>query len=83
MDAPFHFREEGKTIDRLPLEHFMGEGVLIPVTSKQGGQAITLDDASPYMEKLGPKKLFYSTLAGPNTWDKRNTLTIPMWILKS
>lgn len=57
VDAPFHFREEGKTIDRLPFEHFMGEGVLIPVTGKQGGQAITLDDASPYMEKLGPKKI--------------------------
>lgn len=28
IDAPYHFFPDGTTIDRLPLEHFIGEGVL-------------------------------------------------------
>lgn len=57
VDAPFHFRKEGKTIDRLPLESFIGEGVLIPATHKKGGEAITVEDAAPYFDKLGPGKV--------------------------
>ncbi|RST77612.1 cyclase family protein [Siminovitchia acidinfaciens] len=57
VDAPFHFRKEGKTIDRLPLESFIGEGVLIPATNKKSGEAITVEDAAPYFDKLGPGKV--------------------------
>ncbi|MFD1708611.1 cyclase family protein [Siminovitchia sediminis] len=57
VDAPFHFRKEGKTMDQLPLNYFMGEGVIIPATHKKGGEAITLEDASPYFDKLGPGKV--------------------------
>ncbi len=57
VDAPFHFRKEGKSIDQLPLESFIGEGVLIPATHKTGGEAITVEDAAPYFDKLGPGKI--------------------------
>ncbi len=57
VDAPFHIRGEGKTIERLPLENFIGEGVLIPATHKGRGEAITLEDAAPYLNKLGPGKV--------------------------
>ena len=57
VDAPFHIRGEGKTIERLPLENFIGEGVLIPATHKDHGEAITLEDAAPYLNKLGPGKV--------------------------
>ncbi|WP_160705900.1 cyclase family protein [Siminovitchia terrae] len=57
VDAPYHFRDEGETIDRLPLDNFMGEGVIIPATHKKGGEPVTMDDAAPYFDKLGPGKV--------------------------
>lgn len=57
VDAPFHFRPEGETIDRLPLRHFIGEGIVIPAVDKKGGEAITMEDAAPYFDKLGPEKV--------------------------
>ena len=31
VDAPAHFVEDGATLDRLPLEHFMGPAVMVPI----------------------------------------------------
>jgi len=45
IDAPYHFIQEGKTIDQLPLEHFTGPAVTISV-ERQAGESITPDDLS-------------------------------------
>lgn len=52
VDAPFHFREEGKTIENIELSRFVGEGVVIKVTDKSPGQAITLEDIAPYTNEI-------------------------------
>ena len=46
VDAPFHFINEGKTIDQMPLESFVG---LCYVTRYNG--EVTADDAVEIMEK--------------------------------
>ncbi len=46
VDAPFHFLENGKTIDKIPLEHFVGEAY---VAEHDG--ILKEDDARFIMEK--------------------------------
>src|SRR5215212_9160834 len=43
IDAPYHAFEDGKTIDQLPLETFVGPAAVVPF-KKQGGEAISPDD---------------------------------------
>lgn len=43
VDAPRHFIPGGKTIDEMPLEKFIGDGVIITV-EKEKGQEILLSD---------------------------------------
>lgn len=57
VDAPYHFRKDGDTMDKSPLAYFAGEGVLISVTGKQEAEAITLPDVEPFLEQLAPGKI--------------------------
>ena len=41
LDAPFHFFEDGLTIDEVPLEKTVGEAVFIDVSDKQHEKPIT------------------------------------------
>jgi arylformamidase len=41
LDAPFHFFEDGMTIDEVPLERTVGDAVFIDVSDKKHGKAIT------------------------------------------
>ena len=54
VDAPYHFRPEGATVDRLPLGLFIGEAVIVPVRDKQPRQEITLADIKPVEPLLRP-----------------------------
>lgn len=44
VDAPYHFLEEGKKIGEVPLQQFMGRGILFDVRGKEKASAITLED---------------------------------------
>ena len=46
VDAPFHFINEGKTIDQMPLESFVG----LCYVARHNGE-VTADDATEIMEK--------------------------------
>ena len=47
VDAPFHFRDDGATIDRLPLELTMGPAVVVRVPRKPPFAEISLADLDP------------------------------------
>jgi kynurenine formamidase len=47
VDAPSHFIPNGLNIDELPLEWFMGEGIVIPVKKEPLSQ-ITVEDLLPF-----------------------------------
>ena len=54
VDAPFHFRDDGATIDRMPLDMTVGPAVVVPVPGKTAGQTITLADLEPHRAALRP-----------------------------
>jgi kynurenine formamidase len=57
VDAPFHFRDDGATIDRVPLPLTFGTAVVVPVTEKGANEPITLEDLGRYRERLAPGRI--------------------------
>jgi kynurenine formamidase len=57
IDAPFHFRDHGATVDRMALTLTTGPGVVVPVPGKAPGEQITLADLEPYRERLAPGRI--------------------------
>jgi len=53
-DAPFHFREDGSRLDELPLERFLGRGVVVDATGLEPRTAIGWERIEPVAEALGP-----------------------------
>ncbi len=58
VDAPWHYAptSEGKparTIDRLPLEWFYADGVVLDLTHKRHGEAIEVADLSAALDHIG------------------------------
>ncbi len=48
IDAPAHFIPDGKTIDRLPLDSFHGDGVVIDMTKKRPAEEISREDLEEF-----------------------------------
>ncbi len=53
-DAPFHFFADGTTIDRVPLEHYIGWTTIIDLRGKAPGSAIHAHDIEPYLDRIAP-----------------------------
>jgi len=54
IDAPFHFLKEGKKIDELPVQRFVGNGVLVDVSGKSDRELIEPGDVEPYENEIAP-----------------------------
>ncbi|KAJ7725075.1 putative cyclase [Mycena metata] len=52
VDAPSHFFAQGKSIEQIPLETFIGPILLVDVTNKSPREAITWDDLTPYAPQM-------------------------------
>lgn len=52
IDAPYHFLEDGRRIDQFPAEYFIGHGVVIPLTGKQGNEPIAKAELMPWEAQL-------------------------------
>jgi len=52
VDAPYHFSNQGATIDKMDPGYFMGKGLIIDVTFKKKKEQITLDDIKKYEKKI-------------------------------
>lgn len=52
MDAPFHFIEDGSTIDVMPSNNFFGEAFLIDFSRKKNKEPIDVKDFLPYEDKI-------------------------------
>jgi kynurenine formamidase len=57
IDAPFHFRDQGATVDRMPLEFTVGPAVVVDVTGKGAGERIALGDLEPYRGELAAGRI--------------------------
>jgi len=52
-DAPYHFFDDGMTIDRVPLETYVGNAVVLDLRAKQPGSAIERTDLEPHGDRIG------------------------------
>ena len=57
VDAPYHFSNEGATIDQMELDFFLGDAIVVRVTDKKAEEAITMEDIEPYKEQITPGKI--------------------------
>ena len=69
LDVPYHFYDDGKTVDQMPLNRFYGPAVLLdlaPGTFLPAKTPITREMLVPHMEKFQPgAKVLYRT-----GWDR-------------
>lgn len=70
VDAPYHFSNEGETIDNMELDFFFGEAVVIRVTQKGENEKITMEDVMPYDDKIKEGTI---VLFNTNWYQKRGT----------
>ena len=57
IDAPFHFRDDGATVDRMPLAMTVGTGVVVRVFGRGPGERIGLADLEPHRARLAPGRI--------------------------
>jgi len=61
VDAIYHFLDDGKTLDQMPLEWFYGHTHLIRIP-KEANEEIVVEDLLPYEELLRPgSRIIYET----------------------
>ena len=53
-DAPFHFFEDGPTIDQIPLETYIGPGTILDLRRKPLRSAIEVADLEPLAGRIDP-----------------------------
>jgi kynurenine formamidase len=54
MDAPRHFLDDGRTIDRLDLHKCVGRARVIDLSHKEPNSLMTVADLAPWTEQIGP-----------------------------
>lgn len=54
VDAPFHFDQDTPKIDEVPLELFMGQGVVVDATDLSARDRITWKHVAPVADQLTP-----------------------------
>ena len=54
MDAPYHFEPDGLRIDEVPVDRFVGPGVVVEATDLPARGEISWDHVAPVADKIGP-----------------------------
>lgn len=61
LDAMYHFLDDGKTLDRMPLDWFYGPVTVLRIP-KNAGEELLVSDFEPYADVLVPgAKIIYET----------------------
>ena len=61
LDAMYHFLDDGKTLDQMPLDWFYGPARLLRIP-KQANEEITVEDFLPYEDLITPgARIIYET----------------------
>ena len=67
LDAPFHFFDDGVTVDNLDVRRGFGPALVLDFSHKEPKEAITIADLEAYGEKIGKgSRLIFFT-----NWDKK------------
>jgi kynurenine formamidase len=57
IDAPFHFRDDGATVDRMPLDLTAGPAVVVRCPDREPRSRITLADLEPHLGRLAAGRI--------------------------
>jgi len=85
-DAPFHFEEGATTIDRMPLETYFGEAVVVDLTSRfenDKAREITIADIGPAAESAPRILLKTGVWKDPKIFPERIPVIardVPKWL---
>jgi arylformamidase len=71
VDAPVHFIKDGKALDELPVESFVGVGVVLDFSRKPPGSAITSSDLQEYSEEVVPEDIVLLYTGMSKKWEDR------------
>jgi kynurenine formamidase len=52
VDAPYHFSNQGATIDKMDLRYFMGNGLIIDVSYKKRKEEISLEEIKNHEKQI-------------------------------
>jgi kynurenine formamidase len=52
VDAPYHFSNQGATVDKMDLKYFIGNGLIIDVTHKNRKEEIPLDEIVKFEKQI-------------------------------
>jgi kynurenine formamidase len=52
VDAPYHFSNQGATVDKMDLKYFIGQGLIVDVTHKKRKEEITLEEIVKYEKHI-------------------------------
>lgn len=56
VDAPYHFLEQGRTIEQVPLDRFFGPAVVYDLTHKPKKSLITDEDLAECAKEIAPQQ---------------------------
>ena len=81
IDAPYHFINDGKTVDRLAPEDLIGEAVALDFQKKGKDENISEDDLKPYDKiiKEGSIVILYTGLHKKRGFNE-DYLQYPVWL---
>lgn len=67
LDAPYHFFDDGRTVDQIDLNRCVGPATLVDLSAKRPREPITVADFAPYDAAIQPgARIIYRV-----GWDKR------------
>lgn len=52
IDAPYHFRDDGATVDQMDLKKFMGNGLILDFSKKGPGEVISVEEIKPFQNEI-------------------------------
>jgi kynurenine formamidase len=52
VDAPYHFSNQGATVEKMDLKYFLGSGLIIDVAHKKAKEEITLEEIRKYEKSI-------------------------------
>jgi len=67
VDAPYHFSDQGATIDKMDLGYFMGNGLILDVAFKKSKQEITLAEVKKFEKQIKKADI----VLFKTNWDKK------------
>lgn len=83
IDAPYHFCEDGKTVDELDLSKLVGKAYVVNMTRKGDREKITWEDLAPFQLEISRHTIVFIRTDWSKHWEEPKYLNHPFLDKKS